>query len=361
MAAHPKSLGIVGGGQLGRMIALAAMELDVKVVVVGRGDPCGFLESGGSDLLNADDVASLAACDGATIEVEEVSVEGLERIPRIVPRAAHVRLIQDKGLQKEFFSDRGIPTADFSVSTNASIRGFPVVQKLRRGGYDGRGVKVLRSPEDAAFSGECLLEDLIDVKAELSVIVARDETTAKTYPCVEQVFTPDHLAAYIVSPAPRPERLEAERLASRVAEEMDFVGLLAVEFFLEDGTGRLLVNEVAPRPHNSGHHTIEANATSQFHQITRIALGLALGDTTQTRPFAATVNLLGGQDSGVPEYQNLEKLLATPDVYPHIYGKTTVSPNRKMGHVTVLADDLPTLRAKVDFVRANSKVIARPP
>lgn len=352
-------LGVLGGGQLGRMLIQAAIDLDVTVSVLDESGPCEHIAHHfvRGDPKCADAVEEFGAdLDVLTIEVENVSAEGMRRLQargvRVVPSPDHVALIQDKGLQKQFFEAHDIPTADFVLSSDPSAMGYPVVQKLRVGGYDGKGVRVLTSAE-GAFDGQCLLEKKVDVAAELSVIVARTPKEVTVYPATEQVFDERaNVALYVLTP-PRPDVQErAVALALRVADALDFVGLLAVELFLSTN-GDLLVNELAPRPHNSGHHTIEANATSQYAQLLRVCLDFPLGDIRPVWRAAAVLNILGDRNvkkGSKPKYVGIREALDRPQVYPHIYGKSTVSPRRKMGHVTIVGDDTAYVIATIDHL-----------
>ena len=255
-----------------------------------------------------------------TVEIENVSIEGLTALKamgvQVLPDPSHLALIRDKGTKKEFYASHGIPTSDFALVEDGRAevlsRGLPVVQKLRTGGYDGRGVQVIRKEADAAdaFDAPCVLEDAVDIDKELSVIVARSTTgEVKTYPVVESVFNELNLVDYLVAPARISEAVadEARRVALSVVEAMDFVGLLAIELFL-DKEGRHLGQRSRPRAHNSGHHTIEACGTSQFEQHLRAILGLPLGDTSQWTA-AAMLNLIGAPDaSGAPVYRLVSRL-----------------------------------------------------
>jgi len=358
---------VLGGGQLGRMMIQAAVDLDVGLEILdgSRDAPCSKLSTRFvvGDIRIADTVEAFGeGLDILTIEIEDVSVEGMARLEkkgvRVVPKSKHVALIQDKGLQKQFFAERGIPTAPFVLSSDPSAMGFPVVQKLRRGGFDGRGVQVLHSKDDLqkCFPGECLLENKVAILKEVSVVIARrDHHDIKAFPPCEAVFDERaNVALYMVAPAEL-EPLVAEKcltITTKLVQELDYIGLLCVELFVVDNEEKsVLVNEIAPRCHNSGHHTIEANATSQFSQLLRVALDLPLGDVRPTRPAAATLNILGDHDTpkGSPTYRGIEAALADQDVtvYPHLYGKSSVSPFRKMGHVTVVGDCRGTVIAKV--------------
>jgi 5-(carboxyamino)imidazole ribonucleotide synthase len=277
-------------------------------------------------------------------------------------------MIQDKRLQKTFYRDNGIPTAEFFLTENAASvkqnRHFlPFVNKLGREGYDGRGVQMMRTEKDLemAYDAPGLVEKLIDFEKEISVIVARNERgEVRTFPVVEMVFHPVHnLVEYLFAPADLSARIaeEADAIARKIIGVLGMTGLLAVEMFVTRD-GEILVNEIAPRPHNSGHQTIEANMTSQYEQHLRSILNLPLGDTGTLMP-SAMVNLLGEPGySGLAKYEGFEEVLETPGVHVHLYGKKTTKPFRKMGHITILEHDLHALRKKADFVKQTLKVVA---
>jgi len=351
-------IGVLGGGQLGRMMIQSAIDLDLRIEVMDPSSdaPCvnfthRFIKG---DINDADAVFEFGkSLDALTIEIEHVSVDGLRRLEaagvRVIPKPDHIALIQDKALQKQFFADNDIPTAAFTVvesDGDVSQMGFPIVQKLRTGGYDGRGVQVLKTLEEASekrFNEPSIIERAIDIEKELSVIIARNsDGETSVYPIVEAVFDPEaNLVSSLISPANVNKRLreEAKKLALKVVEKMDFVGLMAIELFL-DHDGALLVNEVAPRTHNSGHHTIEANKTSQFGQHLRTVANLPLGSVEEIQPAAGMINLLGASDAfGTPLYEGLKTALGMSGVYPHLYGKSVVKPFRKMGHVTVTGNN----------------------
>lgn len=312
------------------------------------------------------------SCDVITIEIENVNTAALKELVRrgkkVFPQPEVIELIQDKRAQKQFYRDHGIPTADFILTANAGeVKAnkhlLPAVNKLGREGYDGRGVQILRTEADLskAFDAPGLLEKLIDFEKEISVIVARNERgEIKTFPVVEMVFHPvQNLVEYLFAPAQIPEAAakKAEAIASGLITELNMVGLLAVEMFMTK-TGEVLVNEVAPRPHNSGHQTIEANITSQYEQHLRAILNLPLGDTTQIMP-SAMVNLLGEPGfSGLAQYQGFDEVMQVPGVHVHLYGKKLTKPFRKMGHVTIVDHDLGSLKKKADLVKHTLKVIA---
>ncbi|MFM9840265.1 MAG: 5-(carboxyamino)imidazole ribonucleotide synthase, partial [Cyclobacteriaceae bacterium] len=303
---------------------------------------------------------------------ENVSVAALKELvklgKKVFPQPEIIELIQDKRTQKEFYKKNNIPTADFILVENkeevAKHTSFlPAVNKLGKEGYDGRGVQILRTEKDLskAFDAPGLLEKLIDFEKEIAVIVARNEKGEVTsYPSVEMVFHPEaNLVEYLFAPSQIKESIanEADRIAKEIIQKLGMVGLLAVEMFVTKD-GKVLVNEIAPRPHNSGHQTIEANVTSQYEQHLRAILNLPLGDTSALRP-SAMVNLLGEEGfSGEAKYEGLEEVLALSGTHVHLYGKKITKPFRKMGHVTIVDADLESLKKKANFVKHTLKVIA---
>ena len=372
-------IGVLGGGQLGRMMIQSAVDFDARVEVMdpSADAPCRNLTHRfvQGDLQDADAVVAFGAnLDCITIEIEHVSVEGLRTLEslgvRVIPKPNHLAIIQDKGLQKQFFADHGIPTAPFQLIETADdigVMGFPIVQKMRKGGYDGKGVVVLKNAQDAdrAFHVPSVLEQAVDIDKELSVIVARNSSgETRCFPVVEAVFDPvANLVDFLISPADiTPEQAsEAERVAIQVAECMEFEGLLAVELFL-DKQGLILVNEVAPRTHNSGHHTIEANVTSQFEQHLRTVLDLPLGSTAPVHAVGAMVNIVGTADAqGTPDYQGIDVALATEGVHPHLYGKSQVKPFRKMGHVTITGGSREEVLERMMRIREQLAVEGKQP
>jgi 5-(carboxyamino)imidazole ribonucleotide synthase len=370
-------LGMVGGGQLGRMFIQEAINLDVHVHALDpdAAAPC-------AEIANSFTVGSLTDYetlyqfgkdkDVLTVEIENVSVEALEKLQsegkKVFPQPFALRIIRDKGTQKEFFSSHGIPTAPYRLVTNkaellASVK-YPVVQKLRTGGYDGKGVQILRTAADldVAFDAPSLLEEMIPFEKEISVIVARNERgETVSYPSVECEFNPEaNLVELLFAPARISQEIEeaAQKLALMVINQLDMIGILAVEMFLTK-EGDLLVNEIAPRPHNSGHHTIECNVTSQFEQHLRAILNLPLG-STRIIQAGAMINLLGEKGfEGPVFYDGLDKILAIPGVHPHIYGKTTTKPFRKMGHVTIAGDTVEDVLEKAKSVQQIIRVISQ--
>jgi 5-(carboxyamino)imidazole ribonucleotide synthase len=267
----------------------------------------------------------------------------------VYPQSRVIRLIQDKGLQKQFFKQNDIPTAIFQFASNKESLSnvaipLPYVQKLRKDGYDGKGVKMIRTVEDlaSAFEEPSIVEEIVDFEKEIAVIVARnDRGDVQTFPMVEMEFNPQaNLVEFLISPSTYSFEIQqqAEEIARKIANDLQIVGLLAVEMFLTK-SGEILVNELAPRPHNSGHHTIEGNYTSQFAQHLRAIFNLPLGNT-EAISNAVMINLLGEEDyEGLAKYEGVEEVLGISGVYVHLYGKKYTKPFRKMGHVCVVNQD----------------------
>lgn len=369
-------IGILGGGQLGRMLIQAGIDYNLrfKVLDPDPNAPCkDIAEFTCGKLTDFDTVIAFAQdCDVITIEIENVNTAALKQLvkqgKRVYPQPEVIELIQDKRTQKNFYREHNIPTADFVLVDNkeqvyAHQDFLPAVNKLGKEGYDGRGVQVLRdnSALEKAFNAPGLLEKLIDFEKEISVIVARNEFgEIKSFPLVELVFHPEaNLVEFLFSPAQVDEEVErrAQQIAIDVISSLNMVGLLAVEMFLGKN-GEVLVNECAPRPHNSGHQSIEANVTSQYHQHLRAILGLPLGNT-QMLCASAMVNLLGEDGhAGEARYIGLKECMEIPGVNIHLYGKRITKPFRKMGHVTIIDNDSESLKKKAYFVRKHLKVIA---
>lgn len=371
-------LGVLGGGQLGRMLIQEAINFDITVSTLDP-DPdasCSrisnrFVQGSFKDY---DTVLAFGkSVDLLTVEIEHVNVDALETLEKegknVSPSSRILRLVQDKGAQKIFYRTNGIPTAEFQLVANKlelqeKHGSYPIVQKLRKGGYDGRGVVVLRSETDLskAFDEPCVLEKMVDFEKELSVIVARNSNGACiAYPAVEMEFNPEaNLVEFLFSPAnisPETEQ-KAGMLAMKVANALELTGILAVEMFLTRN-GDLLVNEIAPRPHNSGHHTIEANVTSQYEQHLRAIAGLPLGSTQLLLP-SVMVNLLGEKGfEGPAVYEGMNECLAMEGVHIHLYGKKTTKPFRKMGHVTICADTLDAAFHQARKVQKTLRVISK--
>ena len=363
-------IGIIGGGQLGRMLTKAAKRLGCTCVVLDPtpGSPAGQV-AGHQIVGDYHDPAKLREltelCDVTTFDIEDIDSKTLIQLERegnhIHPSPRVLALIQDKLTQKQALADAGIPTAPFVPMDAPSPEafaafGYPLVQKARRGGYDGRGVSILHAPDEYArhLPVPSLVERFIPAAKELAVVVARGhEGDCRCYPVVEMCFRPgENVLDMLLAPADvAPETAQAAvALAVRTVEVLGGVGIFGVEMFLTEA-GALLVNEVAPRTHNSGHHTIEANVTDQFEQHLRAVVGLPLGSTDQLSP-AAMINLLGAPGHrGRPVIKGMAEALAIPGVCLHLYGKAATSPFRKMGHVTVLDPDIQAARRKAERVR----------
>lgn len=347
-------LGMIGGGQLGRMFIQESTNYDVHVHVLDPDPnaPCKAIAHSytNGSLTDYETVFQFGLDkDLLTVEIENINIEALEALEKrgkkVFPQSRVLRIIQDKGLQKKFYTEHNIPTSDFFLLNHLNeiqpfIAQFPLMQKLRKGGYDGKGVQALQTEADVskAFSAPSILEKMIPFQKELSVIVARNEKgETAVYPTVECEFNPTaNLVEILFSPADVPEKieLEARKIAIDVIEKLDMVGILAVEFFLLEN-GDLLVNEIAPRPHNSGHHTIECNVTSQFEQHMRAILNLPLGSTKMIQK-GVMINLLGADGfEGPAIYEGLEEIISFEGVKVHLYGKETTKSFRKMGHITV--------------------------
>jgi 5-(carboxyamino)imidazole ribonucleotide synthase len=369
-------LGVLGGGQLGRMLIQSGIDFNIHFSILDpdKSAPCSSIaEFHHGKLTDYDTVVGFGStCDIITIEIENVNVAALRELERkgkkVFPKPSVIELIQDKRTQKKFYQENGIPTADFILTENAaevrSHKSFlPAVNKLGKEGYDGRGVQILKSETDLskAFDKPGLLEKLVDFEKEISVIVARNERgEIRSYPAVEMVFHPVHnLVEYLFSPAEISSSVaeKAEKIALSIIEKLNMVGVLAVEMFVTKD-GEVLVNEIAPRPHNSGHQTIEANVTSQYEQHLRAILNLPLGNTSVIAP-SAMVNILGEDGfEGDAKYAGFEEVMSVSGVHVHLYGKKITKPFRKMGHVTIMDSDVESLKKKVNFVKQTLKVIA---
>jgi 5-(carboxyamino)imidazole ribonucleotide synthase len=370
-------LGILGGGQLGRMLIQEAVNFNIHIAVLDPSvnAPCAdlannFVVGNFNDYQTVLDFGKTV--DVLTIEIEHVNIEALEELERlgkkIFPTPQALRTIQDKGLQKQFYKANNIPTAPFHLIDNAEDALLfkekgPFMQKLRKGGYDGKGVTPLRTEAEfnAAFDAPSVLEEFVPFVKELAVIVARNESGAlTTFPLVEMEFNPEaNLVEFIFSPANVNVEIEnnAKKIATDIANKLEHVGLLAIELFLTKD-GNLLVNEIAPRPHNSGHHTIEACFVSQYGMHLRAILNMPLGSTGLRTP-AVMINLLGEKGfEGKARYENIEEVLHTEGAYIHLYGKEDTKPFRKMGHITVCNSNLEEAKATARTFLAEVKVKA---
>lgn len=376
------TLGILGGGQLGKMLLYETRKYDIKTHVL---DPsteapcriaCNHFEQG--DLMDFDTVYNFGKqVDVLTFEIEAVNIEALAKLEsegkKVYPSASTLNKIQNKGKQKLFYKEKGIPTADFiqfnqladlqkAVLENKIT--LPFVWKCTEGGYDGNGVSIIKTKEDLNKlpNIECIAEQLVNFKNELGIIVVRNPSgEVKTYPVVEQEFHPEaNQVEYVICPAriDANVRQKAREIAAKVSESFEHVGVLAVELF-QTQDDMILVNEVAPRTHNSGHLTIESSYTNQFEQHLRSVLDLPLGDT-QNKAAGVMVNLVGDEGhNGEVLYKNIEKIMALPGVTPHIYGKRETRPFRKMGHVTIINEDVDEARRIAEEVKKTIKVISK--
>jgi 5-(carboxyamino)imidazole ribonucleotide synthase len=370
-------IGVLGGGQLGRMMIQSAINYNLYICCLDPDDnaPCKSIanEFTKGSLTDYDTVYKFGKDkDIITIEIENVNVEALKDLQKsgkkVFPQPEVIEIIKDKGLQKMFYQRNDIPSPDFFLVENKSQIEkykdfFPFFQKMRTGGYDGKGVVKLGHPNkiDHAFEVPSVLERLVDFDKEISVIVARNESgESKCFPAVECEFNPEaNLVEFLFSPANIKKSIDkqANEIAIKIAEKLNIVGILAVEMFVTKD-GKVLVNEVAPRPHNSGHQTIEGNITSQFEQHLRAILNLPLGDTSIIKP-AVMINLLGEKNyEGSAKYEGLTDAIKYKGVYVHLYGKVTTKPFRKMGHVTVIDDDLSLAKKKAITVKDLIKIVS---
>ena len=374
MHPHP-TLGVLGGGQLGRMLIQSAISYnqDIHILDPDPNAPCKDLAQQFT-VGSLKDYAAVHAfgqhCDVITVEIEAVNTEALQKLAdegkKVYPQPHLLALIQDKRKQKQFYLEHDIPTAEFILTENkaeviANASFLPAVNKLGKEGYDGRGVQVLRKAADLdlAFDAPGLLEKLIDFDKEIAVTVARNERgEVVAYPAVECAFHPTaNLVEFLFAPAGISPEIEkkAQAIAKDLILKLDLVGILAVELFVTR-TGEVLVNEIAPRPHNSGHHTIEANFTSQFEQHLRAVMNWPLGNTALRCP-AAMINLLGESGyEGAVVVEGLAEAMSEKGVYIHLYGKKHTKPFRKMGHVTLLGEDIEEVKDKANRIKAIIKI-----
>lgn len=376
------TLGILGGGQLGKMMLYETRKFDITTHIL---DPsleapcriaCDHFTQG--DLMDYDTVYTFGKkVDILTFEIEGVNIEALEALEKegkkVYPSSKTLRNIQDKGVQKKFYDTHKIPTAPFSVfETIAKVKKavasgelkLPFVWKSCTGGYDGKGVQVIKNSQtlDVLPDCPCITEDLVAFKNELAVIVVRNPSAqVKTYPVVEMEFHPQaNQVEYVICPARIDDKVaaKARSIAIQVSKAFEHVGLLAVEMF-QTNDDQIIVNEVAPRPHNSGHYSIEASYTNQFEQHIRAILDLPLGNTA-SKVGGIMVNLVGEQNhTGDVAYQNIEEIMAMDGVTPHIYGKKQTRPFRKMGHVTIVNQNIDTAREIAQQVKQRIKVISK--
>ncbi len=375
-------LGILGGGQLGKMLLSETRKFDIQTYVLDPSDEapsrlaCNKFFQG--NLMDFDTVYNFGkSVDVLTFEIELVNVEALEQLEsegtKVFPSPKTLRNIQNKGIQKDFYQKNNIPTApykrfknlnDLKIEMENQSVSLPFVWKSAEFGYDGNGVKVVRNVSDLANlpDVECISEKMIPFKNELAVIVVRNpKGEIKTYPVVEMEFHPEaNQVEYVICPARIDEKVakKAREIALNVSEKFNHVGLLAVEMF-QTNDDEILVNEVAPRPHNSGHYSIEASYTSQFENHLRAILDLPLGNT-DSKVAGIMVNLVGEEGfSGQVIYENIEEILAIDGVTPHIYGKRETRPFRKMGHVTIVNENISEARKVAEEVKKLIRVISK--
>ncbi len=370
--------GILGGGQLGRMLLQAAANYTVETYVLENDPHCPaahlchhFIQG---DITNFDDVYAFGKkVDVLTIEIENVNIEALEKLEsegvKVIPKPSAIKIIKNKIKQKGFYQVNEIPTSDFVVThTKESLPHhhafLPAVHKLGEGGYDGKGVQIIRTKDDfeKGFDAPSVLEKIVAIDKELAMIVAiAQDGSATLYPPAEMIFDPVlNLLDYQISPAILPEKVswKAEAIALKLVKAFNSPGLFAVELFVTKDE-EVFVNETAPRVHNSGHHSIEANYSSQYDMLWRIMLNYPLGNPDAILP-SAIVNILGAEGhSGEAVYTNLDDVLSMDNVFVHLYGKKQTKPGRKMGHVTIMHTDYQDLRYKANKIKHTLKVEAK--
>lgn len=374
-------LGILGGGQLGKMLLFDTRKFDIQTYVLDPSDeaPCKIAcdKFFKGDLMDFETVYNFGKLvDVLTFEIELVNLQALVKLEaeglKVYPSPKTLKLIQNKGVQKDFYTEHAIPTANYKrfknikslvVAILESKIELPFVWKCTEFGYDGNGVKVIRqvSDLDNLANVECIAEEMIPFKNELAVIVCRSPSgEIKTYPVVEMEFHPEaNQVEYVICPARIDAKVaeKAREIALTVSEKFNHVGLLAVEMFQTEDD-EIIVNEVAPRPHNSGHYSIEASYTSQFENHLRAILNLPLGNT-ESKVAGIMVNLVGAEGySGDVVYENIEKIMSWNGVTPHIYGKKQTRPFRKMGHVTIVNSDIVEARKIAEDVKNSIRVIS---
>lgn len=367
-------IGILGGGQLGRMLIQNALKYDDEFYVLDPNTECSCAHISHftkGNFNNYDDVLEFGKDkDVISIEIEHVNVEALFELEKlgknIIPSAEIIKTIQQKILQKEFYKKHNIPTPDFEIFDGTSdeiIMDFPFVQKLNTGGYDGKGVQIIRNSDDLKnlWTQGSVLENLVDIDKELSIIVAKNENgETKTFPVTEMVADPKlNLLDFNICPANISEETQSQidEIAKKFINAANSPGLFAIELFL-DKKGKVWVNETAPRLHNSGHQTQEGNANSQFEQFYRVLKNLPLADT-DAFGFSGMLNLVGEENhKGKVKYEGLNEVLKLPKTYIHLYGKTETKPGRKMGHINVLADSREELLEKLNHIKSIVKVLS---
>lgn len=375
---YPQKIGILGGGQLGRMLLQAAANYVVETYVLENDEHCPaahlchhFVKG---NIRDFDTVYHFGKnLDAITIEIEDVNIDALDKLQsegvRVYPHPSAIRTIKNKITQKQFYKEKEIPTAAFVITENKAALAqqaafLPAVHKIGEGGYDGKGVQVIKNEGefDKGFDAPSVLEKMVNMDKEIAVIVAvNDKKETAIYPSAQMIFDPYlNLLDYQLSPADLPQQVlwKAEAIALKVAKELNSPGLFAVELFI-DKNGDVLVNETAPRVHNSGHHTIEANYCSQYDMLWRIMLQYPLGNTDPILP-SAIVNLLGAEGhSGNAFYEGLDDILKLENAFVHLYGKVQTKPGRKMGHVTIMHRDKTELVYLSNKIKHTLKVVTK--
>ncbi len=370
-------VGILGGGQLGRMLLQTAANYMVETFVLENDENCPaahlctYFVKG--DIHDFKTVYSFGKnLDALTIEIESVNIEALEKLEeegvKIYPKPSAIRIIKNKITQKNFYKEHDIPTSDFVITNTLNelkqhLKFFPAVHKIGQGGYDGKGVEIIKTEADIlkGFSEPAVLEKMVNIKKEVALIIAINESgETKIYPPAEMIFHSKlNLLDYQLSPAQISQQVlnKIEVIALKLVKALQSGGLFAIEFFIDEND-EVLVNEIAPRVHNSGHHTIEANFCSQYDMLWRIILGYPLGNTTAILP-SSIVNLLGADGySGIAKYAGLDEVLKMENVFVHLYGKAQTKPGRKMGHATIMSNDYNELVAKAKQIKQILKVIS---
>lgn len=374
-----KTIGIIGGGQLGKMFIENASKLAAKVNILDRDAACPASTLATQHIVgsitDADEIQKLSdISDILTWEIEHINVDKLIELQtqgkNIIPNPLVLKIIQDKGKQKHFYKENNIPTASFFIAKNKEEAKVKLAQtnfkkvaiKSCTGGYDGKGVliattkSILNNETAIPFDNELMIEEFIPCKKELAVLVARDiHGNNAVYPAIEMEFTDTNLVSFLISPANIDTIIEqqAQQIALQCADAFNSAGLFAVEFFLSE-SNELLINEIAPRPHNSAHHTIEGFYTSQYEQLLRILLDLPLGNTAIIQP-CAMVNIVGAK-TGKYKLKYLDELLNMKGVFVHLYGKKESKPNRKLGHITILNEDRNELIKIAEKVRTLTEI-----
>ncbi len=373
-----KKIGILGGGQLGRMLLQAAANYPAETFVLENDNDCPaaglskhFVKG---DITKYDDVFNFGKdLEAVCIEIESVNVDAIEALEKIgvrtYPNAHALRIIKDKRLQKSFYKENGIPTSDFVLTENIKdlhqhLALLPAAHKIGMGGYDGKGVEILHKSEDFAkgFDAPAVLEKLVDIEKEIAITIAINENgETAIYQAVDMVFDQDlNLLSHQLCPATIPDKIfwKIEAIALSVVKKLNSPGIFAIEFFV-DKQENVWVNETAPRVHNSGHHSIEACYSSQFDMLVRLMMQYPLGNTEIILP-AAIVNVLGAEGyTGAAQYEGIEKVLAMDNVFVHLYGKAVTKPGRKMGHITILSQERQELIHKINQIKLLIKVTSK--